>query len=112
MNSKPILKGYGIRLRHASMRDLKEYHTKINDKSTAKGFLSLPYPCPLSHARKELKATIRNYWSKRPTRELFIIEVDGEIAGDVSIGHLSYKYHKHKGEVGYWVARKFRGRGI
>jgi RimJ/RimL family protein N-acetyltransferase len=44
---------------------------------------------------------------KNPGRMAFAIEIDREVVGTIGIS-----IHDHKAEIGYWLGRKYWGKGI
>ena len=107
-----ILKGRKFILRHVKMSDLKSYHKNLNDKITAKMMMSQPYPCSLAYTKKEIQEETKNYKSKKPEREAFVIDVNGKAVGKLDIKDISYGYSKHKAELGYWIGKEYRNKGI
>jgi RimJ/RimL family protein N-acetyltransferase len=110
--AETILKGKKFILRHVRMSDLESYHKNLNDKTTAKMMMSQPYPCSLNYARKNILADIKNYKSKKPDGEAFIIDVDGKAIGKLIIKDISYSFLKHRAELAYWIGKDYRNKGI
>lgn len=65
-----------------------------------------PHPYTREAAREWIQFATA---SKVPTN--FTIEVDGEAAGGIGI-FLQTDVHRKSGELGYWLAKKYWGRGI
>ena len=109
---KPILKSKNPEfiLRHIVMKDLREYFECFQDEEARKGFMKVPRN--LAEARKELSKKILEMKKKKSSREIFSIEVDEKFAGYVEINHLNEEHHEHRGNVGYCIHPKFRGRGL
>ena len=107
-----ILKGKNFILRHVRMSDLESYHKNLNDKTTAKCMMSQPYPCSLVYARKEIADNIKEYKKKKPGGEAFVIDVDGEAVGKISIKEITYGFSKHKAVISYWIGKNYRNKGM
>jgi RimJ/RimL family protein N-acetyltransferase len=107
---KMIIKGKGFILRHIRLSDLEGYYECYQGKNIKQALLRIPKN--LNVARKGLISKIKDLKKKRPFGETFAIEVDGEFAGYIEIHHLNLEYHEHKGEIGYAVHPKYRGRGL
>ncbi|MBR9705878.1 GNAT family N-acetyltransferase [Candidatus Pacearchaeota archaeon] len=97
-------------LRHITLNDLDEYLRISLDSAVKKGILKVPKT--KAEARKEINEIMTSYREKKPKDEDFAIDVDGKFIGLVSIHGLSYGYEKHKGVLGYWIAKEYRGKGI
>jgi len=110
--AETILKGKDFILRHVRMSDLESYHKNLNDRTIAKMMMSLPYPCSLNCAKKEILSNLKQYKERKPTKEAFIIDIDGKSIGKLSIKDISYGFLKHKAELAYWIGRKYRNKGI
>lgn len=103
-----IIKTKYFTLRPLRKSDAKTITRNINDKTIAHNLLSLPYPYTIDDAYDWLRR-VRNVARRKKRTEInFGIEIDGEIVGGVGI----FKIHGHKAEIGYWLARKYWGKGI
>tara|TARA_Y100000310_G_C20382583_1_gene668840 strand:+ start:259 stop:786 length:528 start_codon:yes stop_codon:yes gene_type:complete len=107
---KPILKGKGFILRHITLADAQKYFECVGDKKLKQALLRIPKN--LAEVKKDLRGKIADFKKKKPFGEAFVIEVDGEFAGEISIHHLNIEHHEHKGELGYSVLPKFRRKGL
>ena len=103
-----VIKTKHFTLRPYRMSDAESLAKNINDKTIARNTLTIPFPYTISDARGFLKMIMKKTRSKKPTTQVFAIEIDGEIAGAIGIHHI----HVHKAEIGYWLARKYWGKGI
>lgn len=103
-------RGKGFILRHIKLSDAEDYFECSNDREAKKGFMSTPKN--INEAKKEVKKHISEYNKKKPTGEIFAIEINDEFAGWVEISHLNREHLEHKASVGYCIHPKFRGKGI
>jgi RimJ/RimL family protein N-acetyltransferase len=88
---------------------VEELAAKMNDKDISRNMASIPYPFPVERARDIINKTLKEKRKKEPTFLHFVIEVNGEIAGAIFLPGI---VQGHKAQLGYWLARKFRGRKL
>jgi len=105
-----IIKTKEFNLRHFKMSDAKGYFECQQDKEAKKGFMTVP--SSVEDAKKEVKKIISQYRRKKPENEQFVIEINNEFAGYVSIDDLNEKHFEHRAGIGYAIHPKFRGKGI
>ena len=76
-----------------------------NDSEVIRGFVTSPTKKQfMSDFKKGLK-------KKEKDAERFVIEVDGEAVGKINM-KLFDPYNKTKAKIGYWIGKKYRGKGI
>jgi len=92
------------------MSDAKGYFECQQDKEAKKGFMTVP--SSVEDAKKEVKKIISQYRKKKPENEQFVIEINNEFAGYVSIDDLNEKHFEHRAGIGYAIHPNFRGKGI
>jgi RimJ/RimL family protein N-acetyltransferase len=97
------------KLRRLKPTDLNAYHKNINDKVLGRNMRNIDYPISMQEAKKHIRELIQKNNSKPKTFDLFVISVDKECAGIISIGQMTIN---HKAKIGYWLGHKYRGRGI
>ena len=102
-----ILKGKGFILRPARISDAKNIYEYQQDKDTIKNFMSVPKS--LNEAKNEIKEGLKKHKDK--IGEQFVIDVNNEAVGAISIWAKD-KYNLTKAKISYWIAPKFRGKGI
>ena len=110
---KPIIKPRVIKTRYFTLRPYKKSDAPsiaahINNKTIARNLLSVPYPYTLADAYVWLRKVRNAARRKNPTWINFAIEIDGKAVGGIGI----FKIVGHKAEIGYWLARRYWGRGI
>ncbi|MCX6750164.1 MAG: GNAT family protein [Candidatus Pacearchaeota archaeon] len=105
-----IIKGKGLILRHAKLSDAKVLFEIEQDKDTQKNMMSCAKR--IKEVENSLKKRILDYKKKKPSGEKFVIEVDGEVAGDISIHDLNEPNVEHRAVISYSLHPKFRGKGI
>lgn len=106
---QPTIKTKDFILRPFKMEDAQELAKKMNDKEINRNMAAIPYPYSIQDARTWLNKIIKERRKKEPEDFPFAIEIDGEIAGAISLVRLK---RGHKTEIGYWLAKEFRGKKI
>jgi len=97
------------RLRRLRPSDLDSYHKNINDRLIGRNMRNVNYPLSMKEARAHLKELMQKNASRPKTFDLFVIEINEECAGIISLGQITIN---HKAKIGYWLGSKYRGRGI
>ncbi len=96
-------------LRPFRKSDDKILARRINDWSIYRYTMNIPYPYSVRDARKFLRKVIAQYRQRSSMGLHLVIDIDDELAGSVSL----VKIEKgHKAELGYWLAKEYRGQGI
>ena len=80
----------------------------INHKYIYHKTSTIPYPYTMKHAREWIKKTSSKTKSKKKKFYYFAIDISNEVAGGISIDNIG----NGKGEIGYWLAKKYWKRGI
>jgi len=81
----------------------------INDKIISRNTLSIPYPYKLKDAKEWVGKYLKNQKKKESGEISLAIVINGEVAGSIGL-HKIIK--NHKAEIGYWLARKYWGKGL
>ncbi len=89
--------------------DAQDIARNINDKTIYNNTLRIPYPYELKDAKEWLKKIIPEYRKRKARKFHLAIEINGEVAGSVSLMEIQ---GGHKAEIGYWLARKYWRKGI
>jgi len=105
-----IIKSNDFILRHARLSDAPALFEIEQDKETQKNMMS--HAKNVEEVRDSLKKSINEYKKKKPSSEKFIIEVKGNVAGEISISNLNNPHEEHKAKISYSLHPKYRGRGI
>lgn len=87
-------------LRPKKKNDLKFWYENQLDTETKKNFMSIP---------KNFKQAKKEFFKTNKNSEKFIIDVGGECIGSIGINSI---VEGHKAVISYWVAKKFRKKGI
>lgn len=106
----PILKSRLFVLRPFRKGDEESLHRNINDRAIYRFTLRIPYPYTARHAKQWVSLNVKR--SQRRLSTLtdihFAIDIGGEVVGGVGLSGIA----GHKAEIGYWLAKHQRGRGI
>ena len=92
------------------MSDAQAYFECVGDKKLKQALINIPEN--VEEVKKEIKIYIADFKKKKPFGEAFVIEVNGIVAGEISVHHLNIEHHEHKGEIGYAIHPKFKGKGL
>lgn len=96
-------------MRPLKKSDYKILARKINDRTIYRYTTNIPYPYSVNDAKKWLNKVMRRYRSRLPDAYDQAIEIGGELGGSISLMKIE---KNHKAEMGYWLAREYRGQGI
>lgn len=93
------------------VNDKKAICTNINDKDILDK-IALEYPYTEENYESIVKK-IKESKEKTPREEYqFVIDVNGEAVGLISLIGSNKLEKKHRAEIGYWLAKKHWGQGI
>lgn len=96
-------------LRPMRLKDAKDLTKNMNNWNVIQYLSSLPFPYELKHAKQFSGKIEKEMKKENPNDYVMVIEINGEVVGAVGAHHVM---HKHKAEVGYWLAEKHWGQGI
>ena len=83
----------------------------LQDAVISRNTLTIPHPYTEKDAETWLKIVFEKYESIGDSTEFVVRNSDGELIG--GIGRLVLKgINAHSDEIGYWLAKPFRGQGI
>ena len=97
-----------ISIRKTKLSDAKELRELINDKEVIKQITGYPFPCPLSHIKKDINKSLRLL--KKKEQYPFTILANKEIAGQIFLEEPSKD--KRRYNIGFYVGRKYWNKGI
>jgi RimJ/RimL family protein N-acetyltransferase len=102
--------GERIILRPLKISDAKDIFFNIQDKKIAENTLRIPWPYRLKDAINFIKNSQKSL--KKRKGFIFGIELKEkkEVVGVISLENVDFE-HRHA-EVGYWLGKKYRGKGI
>lgn len=89
--------------------DVSSLVRACNDRDIYKNTLRIPCPYEASHAESYLKIIAATTQSHGHARQYAIRTADGILIGAAG---LEGEVQGHQAEIGYWLARPFRGRGL
>lgn len=106
----PVLEGENIILRQLRLSDAASLASAANDKRNAQFIPHFPYPYSLANAKSWIRKTHR--LARKDAEHHFVIcdKNSGQPIG--MIGLKAINRHDLNAEVGYWVGRRFRNRGL
>lgn len=104
-----IYKGKYFSIRKYKKGDEESTRKNINDKEICRNLLVIPYPYTPKDAKKWVKSRLKSYKKRNPDEISFVIEIDKKAVGGMGIRKV---IKSHKAEIGYWLGRKYWGRGI
>lgn len=81
----------------------------INDKTISRNTAAIPYPYKLEDAKSWVGKCLKELNKKEPKSISFYIVINNEVIGCVGLHDI---VKNHKAEIGYWLARKYWGKGI
>src|SRR3989344_4381118 len=100
-----IFKTKTFTLRSPKKGDEDSLWENYNDPLIIKGFVTNP-------TEKQFKSDFKKGLKKKEKdAERFVIEVNGKAVGKINI-KLFDPYNKTKAKIGYWIGKKYRGKGI
>ena len=103
-----IIKSKNFILRPYKKEDEKSLIKNINDKDIYKNTLKIPYPYKPKHAKQWIAHCKNLAKKKRKTEVVFAIDINSSVIGNTSLMNID----NHKAEIGYWLGKKYWGRGI
>lgn len=97
-------------LRKWKTGDAASLRKNINDYEVYKNTLHVPYPYTGKNAEYWVNYNKKLVKLKASHESHFVIDIGGEVAGSVSILNIDRK--NKKAEIGYWLGKNYRRRGI
>ena len=80
----------------------------ISDRSIYRYTLRIPFPYTLNHAEIWIRKCRSSYSEKCPSDLGFAVVASGWVVGGIGLAYIE----GHKAELGYWLAKNHRGRGV
>jgi len=97
-----------IKIRKIRLSDAKDSARCVSNKEIIKQITGTPFPCPISHAKKTISKSLKNWKAKKAFN--FAILVDNKFAGEIILENPDST--KKIYEIGYYVGRDFWGKGV
>lgn len=103
--------GNGFSLSPLNLQDTEKLFQYLHDGEISNFIPVIPHPYTMEHAEKWVTHRI-SFFQKNKTEISFGIRNDqGKLIGSVGVDDLRVGY-AHNGEVGYWITKEYRGKGI
>ena len=99
-----------FKLRRFKKGDEETLRKNINDPNVYKNTIRIPYPYTKKDSRNWINHNLKLNKIKKPEEINFVIDINGEVAGSVSLDGISR--NKNNAEIGYWLSKKYWGYGI
>ena len=80
----------------------------INDKDIYRNTCRIPYPYTPEHAKAWINRCKNSAKKKKKTEVNFAIDINGKVIGGIGLRDIT----SHKAEIGYWLGKKYWGKGI
>lgn len=96
-------------LRTIQKSDELDIVKNINDKTISRNTAAIPYPYELKDARNWINKCLKEQKKKEPEAFSFYIVIDDEVVGCIGLHNIR---KEHKAEIGYWLSRRYWGKGI
>jgi ribosomal-protein-alanine N-acetyltransferase len=101
-----IIKACDFILRPVTLNDAESLYELQQDIETKRNLIHVPKS--IASARSDI---IKNRRKNKTFHESFIIEMNGQIAGEISFRQTD-EYNKAKARISYWIAKAYRNKGI
>lgn len=108
----PIIRAKRFLLRPFKKGDEFSLSENINNKKIYRNTLRIPYPYTLKDAKNWIGKNLKEIRKKKSGMVNFAIDVNGEVAGSVSLSNMYLLNEEHAAEIGYWLAEKYWGQGM
>ena len=104
-----IIKSDKFILRPYKKGDEESLQININSKEVSRFMSTVPFPYKTSDAHYWIKHNSKLDKSKNKKEINFAIEIDNGVVGGIGLMHIT---KNHKAEIGYWLGKKYWGKGI
>ena len=102
--------GKQIKIRRLKNCDVKDIHENINDKQIARWTLRIPYPYKKAYALKFIKESKYNLKKKIAYVFGIVLKKTNIVIGIIDLHSICWE--NKNAEIGYWIGKKFWGKGI
>ena len=104
-----IIKTKKFILRPYRKGDEESLGKHINSKEVSRFMSTVPFPYKMSDAHYWIKHNSKLDKLKNKKEINFAIEISNSVVGGIGLMHIA---KNHKAEIGYWLGRKYWGKGI
>jgi len=99
-----IIKSKKFILRPYRKGDEESLRENINDKEIYRYTCNIPHP----YLKKDAKEWINKNTKPNKKEVNFAVDINGKVVGCIGFRNIE----KHKAEIGYWLGKKYWGKGI
>ena len=104
-----IIKTKKFILRPYREGDEKTLARNLNDSDVSRFMSIMNYPYKIKDANQWINHCMKMYEVKNKKEIVLAIDINKEVIGAVGLHDIS---KDHKAEIGYWITKKYQGRGI
>lgn len=109
MASFPVLETERLRLRRFEISDAENVQRLVNDIDIAKSTLNIPHPYTLENAREWISHHMDKFQSRVSIEFAITLKNSHELIGAIGISSICEEHEK--AEIGYWIGKKYWGKG-
>jgi RimJ/RimL family protein N-acetyltransferase len=99
-----------LTLRKITKEDRDFFVKYLNETKDYHNYLGTPYPYTKKDALEWINKKLKYYKQAKPEKYSYIITLDNVFVGSISFNVINYK--NNNAELGYWLAKKYYGKGI
>lgn len=107
---KPKLIGKRILMRMYEKEDSADFFKNIKDKEISRWSTNIPYPYSKKRAEKFIKITHKRFKEKTHVNVGIVLKKENRVIGSMGLNKIDWK--NRKSEIGYWLGKKYWGKGI
>jgi RimJ/RimL family protein N-acetyltransferase len=83
----------------------------LRDRATTDLLLKVPHPYAIDDANRWVRFCLEGQRGQPSPSNFAVRRMDGRLIGGIGL-QLQSGFARHRGELGYWLARPYRGRGL
>jgi len=97
-----------IKLRKFRKGDEISLQKNINNRMIYRYTLNIPYPYSMKDAKVFMSKCLANYGKRKKTKIHLAVTHNDEVIGGIGLNEIK----GHRAELGYWLGKKYWGKGI